>query len=794
MQRLVEELEAGTIPIGAVKANKAGEGATVTGTLTVKPSAAYTANQLPVAGAGQVKVEGGYSGLSGAAAYAQQLGLTVNRGAFITGPIVQSTGVSYTRNTYNGGGTAVNEFNARQHVFGSASTGLADASSTIVRIRGDLIVDGSSAFASNEIVESLTIEGGPGFSERLFIIYDGTGGTGKDIMDVWTDTSQNVNTDRGTYGDDTYRYDLGFAIDGNPTPPGVDPSDGATQVTGHTRNLRGVTVTSRGLGGVMDIDYKRTELELSGIALDVYGITSVNPGPTYDGTDKAPPRIDISGANGGINFFIDGYNNAYINTDGSASFVSVDASSADISGGGLLVTRHGGLDALEVDGSIHIDSGSGATIIPFAGSAGTVVIDASAEIRGDISGNRDLRLAGNASIDGSLTVLGETYVDGGFVINGDLSLNSGLKVQDLSRFYSNIVVDGSARILDKLILGGDASFNGALDVAGNSTLGGTLGLTGAATFGSTLEVDDDASMNAALKVGGDSILNGALTLTGDASLNSDLHVVGDASMNTLRITETNAGAFGLEVLGSKAQFNKSVSVFDSSSNFTSISGGSITSAGADWHAVRASGLALRVTGDSSFNGDVVVTGDSSVDGTSQVRGGALDPSSIFAPVALGVSGGVYFSDLSGGNHTDLSSNSQLFWIGDLPSHGAFGAYTVEWIDSGTGIGYLAKKSSSRRFKSNIQTVDVNYASNMYNVDARSYSDALGNGRSIGFIAEEINDAGMREFVIFDSQGQPEGVSYAEMVAPLLTLVKDQKARIEKLESDVAYLLQKAGGR
>jgi len=780
----------------------------VTGTLTVQPSDAYipTPTIDPPPGAGQVKAEGGYSGLFGAAAYPAQLGLTVNRGAFITGPIVQSTGVSYTRNTYGGGGTSVNEFNARQHVFGSASTGLADASSTIVRIRGDLIVDGSGSFASNEIVESLAIEGGPGFEDRLFIIYDGTDGTGKDIMDVWTDASQSVNAARVLHGDNTYRYHLGFAIDGNPTAPGVDPSDGATQVTGHTRNLRGATVTSRGLGGVMDIDYKRTELELSGIALDVYGITSVNPGPTYDGTDKAPPRVDISGANGGINFFIDSYNNAYINTDGTASFVSVDASSADISGGKLLVKRDGVLDALEVDGrsrfrdisrfhdSIHIDSGSGATIIPFAGSAGTVVIDASAEIRGDISGNRDLRLGGNASIDGSLTVFGETYMDGGFVINGDLSLNSGLKVQDLSRFYSNIVVDGSAQIVDKLILDGDASFNGALDVAGDSSLDGTLGLTGAATFGSTLVIDGDASMNAALKVGGDSTLNGALALTGNASLNSGLDVAGDASINSLRITETDASKFGLEVLGSKAHFNKSVTVFDSVTNFTTISGGAITSDGADWHAVRASGLALRVTGDSSFNGDVVVTGDSSVDGTSRVRGGSLDPSSIFAPIALGVSGGAYFSDLSGGNHTALGGNSQLFWIGDLPSHGASGASTLEWVDNGTGIGYLAKKGSSRRFKSNIQTVDVNYASNMYNVDARSYSDALGNGRSVGFIAEEINDAGMSEFVIFDSQGKPEGVAYAEMVAPLLTLVKDQKARIEKLESDVAYLLEKAGGR
>ena len=83
---------------------------------------------------------------------------------------------------------------------------------------------------------------------------------------------------------------------------------------------------------------------------------------------------------------------------------------------------------------------------------------------------------------------------------------------------------------------------------------------------------------------------------------------------------------------------------------------------------------------------------------------------------------------------------------------------------------------------------------MYDVDARSYTDLAGNERAIGLIAEEVNDAGMSEFVTLDSDGLPRGLRYAEMVAPLLTLVKDQRARIEKLESDVAYLLEKAGGR
>ena len=718
LQRLVEALEAGEIPVGGISPGQPGLGATVTGTLNVNPNAGYQPGSgIPLAGGeGRMNVTGGWAGSTTYNAQPSELGLQVGKGAYILGPVVQQAGLSVTAGTPLGGGVGVNEFNARTHIFGSQGSYATDAS-TVVRIKGDLIIDGSSSFAQNEFVESLTIEGNPGLTHPLLRIYDSVGGAYLDTIDIFMDNSATVASNRTTYGKEGFRYDLAFAVDG--LPGAGDPSNGSTDVKGHMRSLRGATILSATNDVSFAIDYKRTPFDLSGIAIDTYGGISVNPGPRYDGSTLAPPTIDVSGVSGGLNFYIGGTKYASIDTSGVADFSAMtlstlDLSSLNVSGGLLHATRQW------------------------------------------------------AAPDG--------YA---------------LKVDGRSFFGDAIVVDGSAQIVDKLILDGDASFNGALDVSGDSTLGGSLGLTGAATFGNTLVVDGDASMNAALKVGTDSTLNGALTLTGDASLNNNLFVSGDASMNTLRITETNAAAFGLEVLGSKAQFNKSVAVFDTVSNLTSISGGSISSVGADWHAV-GTGLTLRVTGDSSFNGDVVVTGDSSVDGTSQVRSGSLDPSSNFASVALGVSGGAYFSDLSGGNYTDLSINSRLFWIGDLPSHGAAGAHTVEWVDSGTGIGYLAKKGSSRRFKSNIQTVDVNYASNMYNVDARSYSDALGNGRSIGFIAEEINDAGMREFVIFDSQGRPEGVAYAEMVAPLLTLVKEQKKRIDTLERDVAYLLGKIG--
>ena len=51
---------------------------------------------------------------------------------------------------------------------------------------------------------------------------------------------------------------------------------------------------------------------------------------------------------------------------------------------------------------------------------------------------------------------------------------------------------------------------------------------------------------------------------------------------------------------------------------------------------------------------------------------------------------------------------------------------------------------------------------------------------VGFIAEDVAEAGLAEFVTFDENGQIAGLTYEHMVAPLLKLV-------QQLQKDVAEL-------
>ena len=52
---------------------------------------------------------------------------------------------------------------------------------------------------------------------------------------------------------------------------------------------------------------------------------------------------------------------------------------------------------------------------------------------------------------------------------------------------------------------------------------------------------------------------------------------------------------------------------------------------------------------------------------------------------------------------------------------------------------------------------------------------------VGFIAEDLDAAGLEEFVVYDSQGRPEQVQYDRLVAVLVPAVQDLRARVTELE-------------
>ena len=66
---------------------------------------------------------------------------------------------------------------------------------------------------------------------------------------------------------------------------------------------------------------------------------------------------------------------------------------------------------------------------------------------------------------------------------------------------------------------------------------------------------------------------------------------------------------------------------------------------------------------------------------------------------------------------------------------------------------------------------------------KSISDFDGNKQFAGFIAEEIHELGLNEFVQYnDENNEPEGLNYGNITAILVKAIQELKAEIDILKS------------
>lgn len=97
-----------------------------------------------------------------------------------------------------------------------------------------------------------------------------------------------------------------------------------------------------------------------------------------------------------------------------------------------------------------------------------------------------------------------------------------------------------------------------------------------------------------------------------------------------------------------------------------------------------------------------------------------------------------------------------------------------------GDGQFMRNSSSAKYKKNIQTY-VCDAADVTELRTVMYDREDSDVRNeLGLIAEEVAEV-FPEVVIFDEQGEPDGVDYARLVLPLINTVTDQQRRIDALE-------------
>ncbi len=110
---------------------------------------------------------------------------------------------------------------------------------------------------------------------------------------------------------------------------------------------------------------------------------------------------------------------------------------------------------------------------------------------------------------------------------------------------------------------------------------------------------------------------------------------------------------------------------------------------------------------------------------------------------------------------------------------------------------VARSTSSRRYKQDIADVDVDPVA-VLKLRPRSWRDRAEvkadpdtTRRYIGFIAEELHDLGLTQFVTYDDEGRPDAVEYDRLSVALFTSLrwlvgklKNERDRINALEATV----------
>jgi hypothetical protein len=313
---LITAIEQGQFPIGPIYPGNCNsntrKSTVIKGNVDIVPCQATDNTSLSNL-SGQLSVTGGFIGAgnldpSGASSsfshQAKGFGIQSNTGISSIGPIYQQTDCNHS-----------NWFGAKNHLFvgGYDTTGAQDCS-TNVYIRGSLFVDGSSIELGGFIGETLTLIQGPANNAL------GTINTFKNPLSNGNQLNMYANaftTVQAASGADQWKNYLAFAIDGNSQYTQtdvsfIDASAGMSNVMGHMRGFRGLTITNPPLGGPVDIEWN-PDISGTSRAIDAYGSIRVQPG-----NSNALGNIDISG--GQFRIFQNDISNVVLSANGDASF------------------------------------------------------------------------------------------------------------------------------------------------------------------------------------------------------------------------------------------------------------------------------------------------------------------------------------------------------------------------------------------------------------------------------------------------------------------------------------------
>ena len=106
------------------------------------------------------------------------------------------------------------------------------------------------------------------------------------------------------------------------------------------------------------------------------------------------------------------------------------------------------------------------------------------------------------------------------------------------------------------------------------------------------------------------------------------------------------------------------------------------------------------------------------------------------------------------------------------------SYNLVRVDTATGNFYY--DTSTQRNKENIQTLEEDFFK-ILEVQPKSFTDKSSGLTEIGYIAEDFDQIGLKNLVIYDKEGLPDGLKYDKIPLYLLEVIKKQQKDIAELQ-------------
>ncbi len=134
----------------------------------------------------------------------------------------------------------------------------------------------------------------------------------------------------------------------------------------------------------------------------------------------------------------------------------------------------------------------------------------------------------------------------------------------------------------------------------------------------------------------------------------------------------------------------------------------------------------------------------------------------------------------------LNSNGSLV-LPSLPNLPGSGTADLV-VDSNGNVG---TQLSSARFKEDVEPLAADFHK-ILALEPKSFTYRESGERSIGYMAEEVDGAGVNDLVSYDAEGKPLSVHYKMIPVYLLEMVKDQQRRLDEQERTIAELREAFG--